>query len=409
MFLKLRQPLSVSDLPENMVFEAGRAYRIPFLFVVPQYLLPKVCRHHVDNDQVRDAHLTVPPSFGDKTIAGRGQELLDDFAPEMSNISYAVSINLAKSEGKPIIKARKVRITPAVDEQPPVSVEGALNDYTMRAEKDVKKGLLKGKLGRLVLEVAQPKSIRLASYQSQDQASASTMVTIMLRFDPAEPRSPPPRLGSLNSKFKIQTFYASSARTSIPTRKSLIWDANQGVHVESISLPSRHMTGIEWTHHETEEHAHLMRRASSPSDNFHPVPAASERYNGAGFYTAQILVPVSLPTNKVFVPTFHTCLISRVYSISIHLGLHSVSMAPTIDLRVPVQISAEPSAEAQRRASLTAEEAALEAMEADDFFVPRVVSPVDDNLVGRSSITGVSDLPPDYENLAGGGMRISCY
>ena len=408
-FLRLVQPLSASDLPEDMVFEAGKTYNIPFVFVVPQQLLPRVCRHDVSNDQIRDAHLTVPPSLGDATIAGRGKKLLDDFAPDMAAIRYAVTVKINQHEGKPIMKARKVRITPAADEQPPVSVEGTLHDYVMRAEKDAKKGLLKGKLGRLVLEVAQPKSIRLPAHQSQDQASPSTMATIMLRFDPAEARSPPPRLGSLSSRLKVQTFYASSARSDLPTRKSLVWDANQGMHSDNVSLPSRHMTGVEWTHHETEEQAHLTRRVSSSSDNFHPIPAASETYQGAGFYTARILVPISLPSNKVFVPTFHTCLVSRVYSLSLHLGLHSVSMAQTIDLRVPIQISAEPSAEAQRRVSLTAEQEAFEVMDADSFFQSRIISPMAEDLIGRSSLAGTSDLPPDYENLAGAGRRIQCY
>jgi len=408
-FLRLVQPLSESDLPEDMVFKAGKTYNIPFVFVVPQQLLLRVCRHEVSNDQIRDAHLTVPPSLGDATIAGRGEKLLDDFAPDMAAIKYAVNVKIDQTEGKPIVKGRKVRIAPAAEEQPPVSVEGALHDYIMRAEKDVKKGLLKGKLGRLVLEVAQPKSIRLPSHQSKDQAPPSTMATIMLRFDPAEARSPPPRLGSLSSRLKVQTFYASAARTDVPTRKSLVWDASQGMHSDNVTLPSRHMTGVEWTYHETEEQARLTRQTSSTSDNFHPIPAASEKYQGAGFYTAQILVPISLPTNKVFVPTFHTCLVSRVYSLSLHLGLHSVSMAPTVDLKVPVQISAEPSAEAQRRVSLIAEQEAFEVMDADNFFQTRTISPMAEHLIGRSSLTGASDLPPDYENLASGGMRIPCH
>lgn len=416
-FLKLSQPFTQDDLPTGNWLQAGRTYTFPFLFVVPEQLLPKVCRHDVHNEQIRQEHLKLPPSFGDKSLSKGGERSRDDFAPDMTRIGYAVTARLVEEQDgsdRFTVQKRSVRILPAVDEQPPITIDGSDKDYLLRSEKDVKKGLLKGKMGRLVLEIAQPKSIRLPALDSEDQPALSTMGTIMLRFDPAQVDSPPPRLGTLDSKLKISTFFASSARRDFPSRASMQHDLNQALHFETLSLPSRYMTGVEWTHHEYEDSEYLYRRSSamsSSSTSQHSIPRPSEKYKGNGFYTAKILVPVTLPDDKAFVPTFHSCLISRVYSLSLHLGLHSATMAPSMTLKVPLQISAEQSTQARRSVSLAAEQLSSE-LEADYLLQSGVFGPVTEHVASRGSLAGAlemtyDDLLPEYEAMPRRhGMRV---
>lgn len=377
---------------------------LPFLFVVPEQSLDRICRHVVEHATVRDEHLQLPPSLGDQGVQ---DSTPDDLSPDMASIRYAVTAKLVETEqniGKTrsIVKAKKVRIVPARDELPPVNVDGANNDYIMRTEKSLRKGVFKGKLGTLVTEVAQPKSLRLSAPNATSPTPVSTMATVMLRFEPADERSQPPRLGSLSSKLKVNTFYGSSARQNIPSKKSMQWDLHQGLHSEAISLPSRCVAGVEWTHHSREESELLDRRDSAFSTSSlenHRTPLPSAKYQGNGFYTARILVPITLPGNKNFVPTFHSCLISRTYSITLSLGIHSVGLGPNVELKVPVQISSAANADsrAQHRASLTAEEAVIEARDADDFFQTRTLSPAPEDVVGRSILPNVSqELPPEY-------------
>ena len=39
------------------------------------------------------------------------------------------------------------------------------------------------------------------------------------------------------------------------------------------------------------------------------------------YYTARVVVPIDLPkSDKTYVPSFHTCLVSRIYSLDIALA-----------------------------------------------------------------------------------------
>lgn len=399
-FLKLTQPIPESAYPQPRILEAGRTYEFPFLFVVPQQLLPRVCRHAVEHESVRDAHLQLPPSMGSGSS-------MDDFCPDMANVRYSVAariltISEVTGEKQDLVhRAKVLQIIPASAEQPPVNVDGAAIDYTMRSEKSVKKGVFKGKLGSLVIEATQPKSLRLQ--RDELIGSASTLATIRLRFDPAEAKNPPPRLGSLSSKIKVSTWFASKSRTLIPTKKCIMHDYNQGLHTEMKSLSSRCISAVEWKFHKNEEALALSRRdsANSTSSSYDiAYPAPSEKYQGQGFYTAEIIVPVTLPSDKHFTPTFHSCLISRAYTLYFSLGIHTSGVGgPSIELKVPVQVSAEGSgAEAEQNVVvLTAEELQEEALSADDLFVTRTMSRADDGLV---VLPGINDLPPDYESFA---------
>lgn len=406
-FLRLSQPIAPSSLPANSVFQAGVKYDFDFLFVVPQRGLPRVCRHKVDNPAVRDAHLQLPPTLG-----GEDTQLYmpDDYAPDMSIIRYSIvgKITEAAENGdkRPsTVKTKDVRIIPARDEAPPLTTDGPQSEYIMRTEKTLRKGVFKGKLGSLVMEVAQPKSLRLPSPGSDDDSPISTMATVMLRFDPAESRSQPPRLGSLGSKIKIQTYFASAARQNFAVKTNIQWDAHQGLRSESLHLASRCVAGVEWHFHQSEASERLQRRdsaLSTSSQGKHPTPSPSQQYQGNGFYTAQILVPITLPENKTWVPTFHSCLISRVYSVNLNLGIHSVGLGPSMELKVPIQISSQGSSDqqAQHRASLTSEEAVAEAREADEFFGATNFNPMVEQFGDRHNTGGAApELPPQYEAL----------
>ena len=415
-FLKMTQPISHSSLPPASILKAGQVYEFEFLFVVPERTLPRICRHAVDNHSVHEAHTLLPPSLGNQDKIGK-KSTPDDFAPDMANIRYAVVANVVEPSAygqKPqtTSQSKPIRIVPAADELPPLTYEDPETEYVMRAEKTIKKGLLKGKTGTLIMEAAQPRSFRLSPPNTENLGPVSTMATVMLRFDPIDAASQPPRLGSLSSKLKINTYFASAARKNFPSKDLIRWDLHQGLHFECISLPSRCVAGVDWTYHTAAESESLFRRDSglsvgSAMEAKHPIPHASAQYKGTGFYTAQILAPLGLPTNKTFVPTFHSCLSSRVYGINLHLGIQSTGIGSGVELKLPIQISSETASAAPspRIVSVTADEQAYEAIEGEDFFTSRTLSPVYEPLAQNtlldtaSSGTPYPDLPPEYEAL----------
>jgi hypothetical protein len=80
----------------------------------------------------------LPPSLGDPDLAGFGGTLLDDLAPEMSKIMYVIKVRIAQQRGTEGIgilgeKSKKVRIKPALIEQPPLNIDGN-DEYRPRQE-----------------------------------------------------------------------------------------------------------------------------------------------------------------------------------------------------------------------------------------------------------------------------------
>ncbi|KAF1985585.1 hypothetical protein K402DRAFT_334260 [Aulographum hederae CBS 113979] len=423
-FLKLTQPTDHTILPHPPIAKGGETYKFSFTFVVPRQLLPKSCPHKTTNSAVKDLHLQVPPSLGDAEVSGFGGCLLDDLAPQMAKITYAIRATVLKnreSDGIESVLAqqsRKIRIKPAFEEHPPVTTEDKTDDYVLREEKCIRKGMFKGKLGRLVMESFQPRSLCLPA--SNPTANITTTLRVNLRFDPAEESSQPPTLGSLNSKFKATTFYASYPVSGLPSKSRSLPNMSQSFHSETLPLSTRCMASVQWTRHSgnknspstspTLSHATPMtpeRRdsilstsstnsSSSPSSS---TPAPSSAYAGASYYTAHLVVPVTLPHTKHFVPTFHSCLVSRIYALSLHLSLSSssstASLTPTLSLRVPVQISAEGSA-----TSLDARRASDMEQEADEALRPRSVAPPPFSFVDSNSYPLSPPLSP-----SGGGVR----
>ncbi|KAF7511038.1 hypothetical protein GJ744_005584 [Endocarpon pusillum] len=357
-FLKLLQPIDPSLLPENRVARAGVLYTFPFEFVVPDRLLDQQCTHRVDSPQVHEAHTRVPPSFGDPMLAGDGLTLQDDMAPEMSKIQYMIRARMVKARATGTRssdvadKAIKVRIVPAVDEDPPLNITEDNKDFELRKEKDVRKGLFKGKLGRITAEAPQPSGFRLPALKNQSGCPISTMTTVNLRFDPIDDKVQPPPLGSIVSKLRAQTFFGSVPFRHFPSRSSVnAWDTQRGFFVQSVELSSRCISSVEWRKHDGmgSSTASLSRRQSDFSElsmaSTENTPDPSSAYRpGSPFYTAKVLVPMVLPRNRSFTPTFHSCSVSRTYVLDLNVSYHTPGATvstPSIQLRLPIQISAE--------------------------------------------------------------------
>lgn len=404
-FLTLKQPVEDADLPSPRILRAGQQYTFPFYFTIPSQLLPRACSHTVASDFVRETHLRLPPSLGDAELSGFGGILLDDMAPEMSKVIYAIKVRITQwleGEGKAILlveKNRKVRVKPAFEEQPPLNVDGN-REYRLRQEKAIRKGLFKGKLGTLTAHTVQPKALVIPGARSTGNHPIGTRARVQLRFDPAEEHILPPKLGSLKTNLKVSTLFSSTPRANFPTRESLCYDMTQGAFDENVTLSTMCIASAQWQKQPASANPTatdaLDRRDSGISDCSalsmeaynSDIPHASKQYKHGSFYTASILVPITLPQNKNFIPTFHTCLVSRIYSLSMHVSAHAPGVGdPSLHLKIPLQICAEGSATGNENArARSAETIALD--EVGRMFTPRSVAP--------PANSGSADAPPEY-------------
>ncbi|USP79299.1 arrestin (or s-antigen) n-terminal domain protein [Curvularia clavata] len=420
-FLTLRQPIDESMIPSPKVFQAGRAYTFPFTFTIPSQLLPRACSHNVDSEHIRQTHLLLPPSIGDANLAGFGSTLLDDLAPDMSKITYGVQVRIAHIRGPEGIslladKMKKVRVKPAFPEQPPLNIDHN-PEYRPQQSKTIKKGLFKGKLGKLSAKTIQPPPLVIPGARSTEGRTITTMAKVVLRFDPAEETSPPPRLGSLATKLKVSTYYASTPRQNLPTRSTLGLDLSQGLYSEYVPLSNLCIASAQWEKHDARSNpsaASLARRdsgisdcsaASESEDAFaNGILPASNEYNQGVFYTTQVLVPITLPTTCNFLPTFHSCLISRTYALALQLSANGHSC---VSLKVPIQICAEGSDTGIENArARSVEESAIRSVV--DMLTPRSMVAQSSPEASRSSSIGTrDDMPPEYSASAASALRYS--
>jgi len=356
-FLKLQQPDLETLYPENNILVAGQKYEFPFIFVIPDQLLPKICQHKVVSDTVKDAHLNLPPSLGSATGSekedGDADEkaILDDMCPDMASIRYGVFAKISKNKehgGENVrttieSKAKQLRVLPVRSEEPPLDTEGKDSEYIMRKERTIRKGVLKGKLGTIIMEAVQPPGTAL---REESGSHSNSTAVIRLRFDPNDDKVLPPRLGSLSSKLKVCTYFASTARHIFPGKATAMSDLAQGMHCEQLDMQKKSVASVSWNTHEPGKRPALERHdsghsTSSMHTNFargiFTEPSAS--YKGGRYFTAVVEMPIALPTHKTFVPTFHTCLVSRVYQLKLELGLQTAGLVGTVDLKVPLQIT----------------------------------------------------------------------
>ncbi|KAI4208243.1 MAG: hypothetical protein LQ346_000123 [Caloplaca aetnensis] len=413
-FVRLVQPMDDAIFPESGIFKAGETYNFPFIFAVPDRLLPSSCTHQTENDTVHQAHLQPPPTLGDPLTAVWGKSLMDDMSPDMAVVSWCIRVrvtSVARTDNKPAYVAddsKKIRVVPAVPEHPPiVTLGGKEDEYRLRKEKCIKKGTFKKRLGTMVMESTQPRSLRLPPPGTDNPASATTSALVNVRFDPAYPGAQPPRLETLVTKLKVATFYATSPMTEIPHRSSdYHFNPSRSLFVESVPLSSRCMASAQWDMHTSPTSP--PRRHSAVSTIHNPkIPDPSSSYKEQlPYYSAHLVVPITLPrkengtgSNKIFVPTFHTCLLSRIYVLDMILSCLTPDPSitiPTMRLKLPIQISAEGSPDASP--SISEDEAqAIAQREAEEFtWQPRSLvppSPEDTEPGATRHIPGPSSPP----------------
>lgn len=198
--------------------------------------------------------------------------------------------------------------------------------------------------GRITMEALEPEPFVLPppSMDKNRKEEVRTDLTVMLRFDPTSKNTRPPRLGRLKCQLKTMNFTSSTPQKDLPNRaqaaddpyKLTVWD-------EKLNLFERMVDDLDWKHHlagtSSEQVVAKHQTEADVPRTFCPAP--TEAYKaGRPFYTARLTLPLTLPTDKKWVPTFHSCITSRVYKIHLNLGTPwCIALAPK--LWIPVQIA----------------------------------------------------------------------
>ncbi|KAL2127123.1 hypothetical protein VTI74DRAFT_11302 [Chaetomium olivicolor] len=351
-FLKMLMPIPESTYPVPRVLETGHTYTIPFNFVIPHQLTINACNHARLSEQVQDHHVLLPPSLG-------GWER-DDMAPKMARVEYTIKARVLRED---VVGSRKTRIMeatqniqvlPASIEEPPLNITANDKLYRMSKTKTLRRNLLSTKLGRLTAEAAQPGAAILSA--DGRRVMSHPMARVKLTFDPDSTTTTlPPSITSVSAKLTAHTYFSSGTISSFPNLG--VWNEpyildRRGQFFTSTPLPA--VTLAEqpaWTPvypsgmtrrdsgYCSSDSEHLPTPSSSPSSK---KSSSSSTSTKSQLLTTTLTIPLSLPTDKkTLVPTFHSCIASRVYTVQLTLHTTTRGSSNTLSLSLPLQIAVE--------------------------------------------------------------------
>ncbi|KAL5340229.1 hypothetical protein BJX70DRAFT_127961 [Aspergillus crustosus] len=321
-FLQLEQPLLPTELPNPRVLKKGAKYKFPFAFTVPDYLPNSVCLHPSSNPSLRAAHLDLPPSFGGNTT-GFGRKPRNDYASPKVEVGYTIQgrtqwISPLSGDQETILSTTlRVRITPVLDVTPlPGFGLGPLNEeFAAQREETFYSKKSKLSLGRLTVTLDDPDCLWLPTPDSGVRGTID--VTIKLQYIPINLRSTHishiPAISSLKGHLAVTTIFTTTIteESTAPAKRRSFFRQPQNYHEKKLPLPIPSSVALSWT------------RDSEDS------------------YTSTLSIPVSLP-NENLVPTFHSCLISRIYNLGFQVCLSQTDTVPVkVKVSAPIKIAAK--------------------------------------------------------------------
>ena len=320
----LQKPFLSIDMPIYDYFgvtntlKPGKSYRIPFKFIIPEELPIHACSHQCANYQIQQEHLQLPASLSYRATKSRK---IHDMSPKMAEVVYSINFALWQRDGEAgrskILEAtHPVQIMPTRNEHPPILVSRKNSYYRLGAEKALSTGVLRHSRGKLVVCSAQPPAILLQSLQPT-YTGASTSLKINLRFYPANFDQLPPSIFAAEFQLRAMTFFALEAWQDYPDLTDVLtWGSRRDFWSGYVALEPIDETKVEWK---------------------------TQKEGDRTIFTASMEACISLPTHRRYPPTFHSCLVSRVYALKATLFYRAHGNArgrSSISVSVPVEICA---------------------------------------------------------------------
>lgn len=404
-FMKLRMPIDRSALPEDNIFLANQEYAVPFTFIVPHQLTIGACNHHCSIPAVREQHLRLPPTVG----FWEG----DDMAPEMAQIEYSIKARAYRKTveaGEPPSKIMEgyhmLKVLPSLPEDAPLDITYRDERYNLSKAKTIRKNIFSAKAGKLTATASQPSAVMLSS---DGRDSTSSSVRIALEFAPTGADVAPPKINSISGKITAATFFGAAPTDLLP---------NLGSRATYTANPSLSYTATNnlFNNKPSEKLQWQMRNVSGRRDSGYSSLGADEDASETDNsddqrkasskkcplrHSTTLEIPFNIPQSnrKIFLPTFHSCLISRTYTLHLSLSVGPTNTAMT--LAIPLQIGVDTIYEPQDGAlpsfeSVIAED---EQAEANAHLEPRMMRIPD--------FVPAHDMLPGYEDFSRRTVRVA--
>ncbi|KAG8409119.1 hypothetical protein J3459_017777 [Metarhizium acridum] len=357
-FMKLVMPVCPNSLPANKIFAAGQEYSFQFHFVLPFHLTIGSCRHKCVSPAVREQHLRPPPTMGFWES--------DDQSPQMTQIKYVITVLATRTFPAGFLPVRviaescMIKVLPAFPEDAPLDITPVDEGYTLSRSKTIRKNFVASKLGRLTATAAQPKAVMLSP---DGHVASATSCRLTLVFDSMSIDTPSPKINSVSGKLTSHTYFDVSFMNRLPNlgNRTSFEATSPYKYTTSNKLFSLPVGDLSWReeHGESAWEEVMFPLSREPSvltqeDELPTAPGNPSRRASAVTcpdmsltasrprrYVSELDIQFTIPNNnkKMFLPTFHSCRISRTYTLDLCLSVGQTFS--TLSLVVPLQIGVE--------------------------------------------------------------------
>lgn len=437
-FLKMTMPISEATYPVPRVLESGQTLKIPFNFVLPKFLTLSACNHKVQCEDVRAHHLSLPPSMGSWARGNWEKDDMAPHMSEVEySIKARVwrEDDLSERPVKVMEAIKPIQVIPAVAETAPLCLsedkQNHSDIYRLSKTKTIRKNLISNKVGKISVSGVQPGAVML---RPDGSVYRDTTAMIDVKFEPVSPDVQPPKITGVSARITAHTYYSSSAVHNMPDMTEWIRSClteRRGIYTNTVSLPGSFKANVNpwityqsrrdsrsnsassdnspaessassWSSSDDDEScsvsgglqqqqhrqhekkscrrsmsfANLMRPSVNKASSTSCYPLPRRPSLAPVYHTTSLQVPVTLPTAKrAFVPTFHSCILSRVYTLHVAVTVAAgPTTSTTLAVELPLQIgveAVEPSLGDSE--ALPSFEDAIGATAADDFLRMRVL------------------------------------
>lgn len=313
----LKMDLISSDVFDliSKTLKKNQTYRIPFQFTLPGELDPTACTHNAVSATVTDQHLFLPPTMG-------GMWDRDDMSPGVVEVKYGINAcivattSLSTDQSQDLVANRAIRFIPRLTESPPVHVSLPSPRYKLKGTKYLGSNSFKQRLGIISATAMQPEPLHLQAYGT---VITPSFVDVTLTFNPENVATPPPKLERVSLSVRSCTWHQADPNQAFPDQ----------IETPSLTQPFSSTIAL------TAECPQITwaRHVDSRLDD------KDQGKSSVAFYSSTLRLPLSVPLiRKMFLPTFHSCLVSRTYEVCMRLTFKKGGLT----LIAPLQIIVEP-------------------------------------------------------------------
>ena len=316
------------------------SYRLNFSFVIP-HKIPRSsrCSHPKNELEVWQAHSLLLPTFGAPWAPNYGA------TPDTTRIAYAVFVRVfGSSQTKELtdvlaVAAKELVIMPIISEHP------ALDSFLPKVEAhrmvEHRSGQQTGKLsarlnGAIINLEPTPSTLGKVEWFS---------VQLDLRYI-AKKDEPPPQLGPMDGTLLVHTFYGTGPFEDIPDQwlpKS--YEGPGGGTVFTFKRPMKTIMELDpgWDKDDPYEIAGYIEDPSEHLLSMHRCKATKQDVRNH-FYTSNLRWSMKFPPElkPLLAPTFHSCIISRTYSVQMDISYAGSSRTGPMTIHAPVIVKVVP-------------------------------------------------------------------